>query len=285
MRARERGAEVRWSPPAGELQDLHLQVRVAGEGSPTFLLLHGLAGSHRYFGAAFDVLAADARLVVPDLLGFGGSIHRGGTDYSADAHAAAVHESLEQLGVEPPVYVGAHSVGALVALRLARRWPDGVRGIAAFGPPLYASAEHAREHVGRLGPWVRLFAMDTAWARWICAWMCAHRSTAARLAEWLRPDLPAQIARDGVAHDWDSYSGSLRSLVLGSSGMLDLEHVEVPVELIMGERDRVVDPEVLEGLARARTNVRLERWPGDHDLPLRDPERCVATLRRLAQRA
>ncbi len=285
MPAHEKRVEVRWSPPAGELRDLRLHVRVAGRGSTTFLLLHGLGGSHRYFGAAFDVLAGDARLVVPDLLGFGGSLLRGGGDYGADAHADVLLDSLAQLGVEPPVYVGAHSIGSVVALRLARRWPEGVRGIVAFGPPLYRSAEEAREHIGRLGPWVRLFAMDTVWARWTCTWMCAHRTTAGRVAEWLRPDLPAEIARDGVAHDWESYSGSLRGLVLGSSGRLDLERVEMPVDLIIGERDRVVDAGVLEEIVRSRPCVRLERWPGDHDLPLREPVRCVASLRALARRA
>lgn len=279
MRAREQSA-VRWSPAQGELRDLRLHVRVAGQGRPTFLLLHGLAGSQRYFGAAFDRLAESARLVAPDLLGFGGSIHRG-VDHGPDAHADAVRATLEELGVEGPILVGAHSIGALVALRLARCWPERVRGLVAFGPPLYRTPAQARAQIGRLGPWVRLFATDTVWARAACAWMCRHRGAAARIAQWLRPDLPPEVARDGVAHDWHSYSGSLRQLVIESKGVDDLAQLQIPVRLIAGESDRVVDIELLAELAASRPNVTLERWPGEHDLPLVAPERCVDALRAL----
>lgn len=49
-----------------------LAVRGLGSGSPT-LLLHGLLGSNRYWGGAFDRLADQGLLLVPDLLGFGAS--------------------------------------------------------------------------------------------------------------------------------------------------------------------------------------------------------------------
>jgi pimeloyl-ACP methyl ester carboxylesterase len=259
-----------------------LRVRVLGAGASTFLLLHGLAGSHRYFGASFDTLAAEGRLVVPDLLGFGGSPRPDDGDYGPDAHADAVLAAMVALGVQPPVYVGAHSVGTLVALRLALRHRDWIRGLVAFGPPLYRTSEHARVHLSRLGFLVRLFAMETPWARAVCGWMCRHREAAARIAEWMRPDLPPEIARDGVQHSWLSYSGSLRNLVLGQDATRDLERIRVPVHLVAGDGDSVVELEFLRELVTMHPQVRLEMWPGGHDLPLRDPERCVAALRSLA---
>ena len=47
--------------------ELEITLEQQGEGRPV-LLLHGLAGSQRYFGAAFDALGREGRLVVPDLL-------------------------------------------------------------------------------------------------------------------------------------------------------------------------------------------------------------------------
>ena len=270
-----------WSPPRGELRDVRLHVRVRGDGPRTFVLLHGLTGSNRYFGAAFDTLGVDGRLVVPDLLGFGGSLDRQGGDYGPDAHAEAVMQSLGELQAKPPFYVGAHSVGTPIALRLAARWPDTIRGVVAFGPPLFRTREQARAQISRLGLWVRLFALETVWARMACAWMCHHREAAARIAQWMRPDLPAAIAREGVLHHWSSYMGSLRNLILETPGVGDLEHVRAPVVFVAGEEDRVVDASLLRSLADTRPNVRVERWPGGHDLPLSSPERCVETLRAL----
>jgi pimeloyl-ACP methyl ester carboxylesterase len=256
---------------------------VLGKGSPTVLLLHGLAGSHRYFGAKFDVLGQDGTLVVPDLLGFGKSPHPDDSDYGPDAHAQAVLDALDRIGAQPPIHVGAHSVGTLVALRIALRRPDRIRSIAAFGPPLYETHEQARAHIVRLGLWARFFALETPWARAACAWMCRHRQSAARLAEWLRPDLPREIARDAVDHTWPSYSRSLRNLVLRAHGGGDVSRVHVPVRLIAGTEDAVLDLGFLDELARSHGHVRLERWPGRHDLPLSDPQRCVEVLRASAR--
>jgi pimeloyl-ACP methyl ester carboxylesterase len=282
--AAARGQEdVRWSAPAGELRDAGLRVRVSGRGPRTFLLLHGLAGSQRYFGASFDVLASEGRLVVPDLLGFGGSPRPETSDYGTDAHADAVLDTLEALGTRPPVYVAAHSIGTLVALRLAVRQPELVRAIVAFGPPLYRTPDEALRHLRRMGLWTRLFATDTVWARIACAWMCRHRPLAARLAAWMRPDLPPEIARDAVEHTWVSYSSSFRQLVVQSTGAADLARVQVPVHLVAGEHDAVVAPAFLSELASTLRHVRLDRWPGGHDLPLTAPHRCVEALRAAAR--
>jgi len=50
--------------------------------------------------------------------------------------------------------------------------------------------------------------------------------------------------------------------------------------LIAGEKDEIVDLAFLSELTR-RESIRLEIWRGAHDLPLTDPERCVAAIRRL----
>jgi len=280
------GTAVRgWRPPAGERLDVGLHVRVAGSGPPATLLLHGLAGSQRYFGADFDVLARRGRLIAPDLLGFGGSPRPESSDYGPDAHAAAVIGVLERLEVRAPIGIVAHSVGTLVALRIAQQRPDWIQRIIAFGPPPYRRREEARAHIARLGLWVRLFALETPIAHAMCAWMCRHRDLSARIAVWMRRDLPAEIARDAVQHTWHSYSRSLRNLVLGEWALGDLAELSVPVYLVAGEDDPVVDPALLREIAAAHPHVRLEWWPdAGHDLPLTHAERCVERIEALIRR-
>jgi pimeloyl-ACP methyl ester carboxylesterase len=114
--------------------------------------------------------------------------------------------------------------------------------------------------------------------------MCSHRQTAARLAEWMRPDLPPAIARDAVNHTWPSYSGTLRNLVLGAQESADILRVQVPVQLIAGRQDRVLDLAFLRTLPGAHPHVHLEEWPGGHELPLSRPDACATALRRAVQR-
>ena len=49
-------------------------MRVVGTGEPVVLLLHGVVAAGNSFGAAYDALGEHATVVVPDLLGFGGSM-------------------------------------------------------------------------------------------------------------------------------------------------------------------------------------------------------------------
>lgn len=260
-----------------------LAVRSLGSGTPAFVLLHGLAGSGRYWGEAFDRLADRGRLVVPDLLGFGASPHPD-SDYGPDDHADAVARSLVELGVEGPVVVAGHSLGALVALRLAVRRPELVAAVVVFGPAVFASPEQARQRIRHSGLFNRLFALDTRWASHACRWMCRHRAAAARLAHLLRPDLPPSIASDSVQHTWASYSQTLENVMLSAHGIEWLGQIAAPINIVVGEHDRIGDRALLEQLARRHAHVTVETWPGGHDLPLTHPDECVAAILDAARR-
>lgn len=255
-----------------------LAVRVVGEGPAQVVLVHGFTGSNRYWGAAYDRLAAGGRMMVPDLLGFGASPKPAIDNYHADEHATALADALDRLGVTGPLIFGAHSLGTLVALRVAALRPDLVRGIVAFGPSLFASAAEARDHLRHLGLLERLFALDTKPAAAVCKWVCDHRALAARLATLARPDLPGPIAEDGVRHVWESYEGTLRHVLLSDEHRRWVETAACPIQLVVGDRDLVVDYPFVSHLALNLDHVSLQQLPGGHDLPLTDPQACVAVM-------
>ena len=246
-----------------------LQARVHGTGSPV-LLLHGLAASSRSWGAGYDTLADRHRLVVPDLLGFGRSAGRG-RGHGLEAQADALAETLEAAGaaVEPAV-VAAHSYGSCVALALARRHPRLVRGIVAVSPPLYPDSVRARECMLRaLTALERAMAMDTVWARHVCTSLCMRRPRlAAWLARTLRPELPVEVAVDGVAHTWASYSESLAELLAARARAEWAEELGIRLAVLSGDRDRLPDVDYLRALAERTPLVTLEMAPDADHLPL-----------------
>src|SRR5919202_1092238 len=96
-----------------------LRVFERGEGPP-LLLVHGSGGS----AWNFDELASrlpDRRLIVPDLPGHGGS-----SPLPAAPSLAGFADALAPLLGEPTDVLG-HSLGGVVALRLAERPPALVR--------------------------------------------------------------------------------------------------------------------------------------------------------------
>ncbi|MDR3529761.1 MAG: alpha/beta fold hydrolase [Rhodopila sp.] len=91
----------------------------AGEG-PAVVLLHGLFGAARNFGAVQRALAPRFRVIALDMRNHGDSPHA--PDMRYPTQAADVWETLQSLGIEKAAVVG-HSMGGKTAMALALRWP------------------------------------------------------------------------------------------------------------------------------------------------------------------
>lgn len=88
---------IDWQPGHVSVHHGSLTARVLGSDGTPVVLLHGQAGSGRYWGSAYDALGTCHRVVVPDLLGFGDSPRPDGP-YDADRRADAVLGCLESSG-------------------------------------------------------------------------------------------------------------------------------------------------------------------------------------------
>ena len=97
-----------------------LHATILGEGKPA-VLLHGLLGQARNFGAIQRRLAEHRRIIALDLRNHGTSPHAPGMDYPT--MAADVAETLAALDASPCAVIG-HSMGGKVAMALALTRPD-----------------------------------------------------------------------------------------------------------------------------------------------------------------
>lgn len=117
-----------------------------GNRAPDVLLVHGIGVSSRYFGPLEQALSRDARVVAPDLPGFGRSRVPDEPALTVAEHAEVLAALVEELALDRPVVVG-HSMGAQFATELAVRRPDLVGGLVLLGPV----ADPAAWSVTRLG--------------------------------------------------------------------------------------------------------------------------------------
>ena len=97
-----------------------LSYQVAGAGPP-LILLHGLAGSSRWWQRNITYLAQRFNVYVVDLIGFGGS--RGSHPLIFDEVAGYIVAWMDQLDIRRASIVG-HSKGRLIAADLAANAPD-----------------------------------------------------------------------------------------------------------------------------------------------------------------
>ena len=111
-----------------------------GEGPPV-VILHGLFGQARNFGAVQRRISAARRVIALDLRNHGASPHGAGMSYAA--MAADVVETLGAMGALPCALIG-HSMGGKVAMAVALTRPEAVARLMvadiapAPSPPRFA---------------------------------------------------------------------------------------------------------------------------------------------------
>jgi pimeloyl-ACP methyl ester carboxylesterase len=145
------GGEVRTEATAGT----RLHVSLAGPpGAPVVVLLHGFPETAATWRAVATDLAADHRVVVPDLRGAGCSgFAPPGTDAYAAADLATDLAGLAGVLRLSPATVVGHDLGAMTAVAWARTRPDQVARLvlSGGGVPGYGLAELGPPHLRAFG--------------------------------------------------------------------------------------------------------------------------------------
>lgn len=253
--------------------------RYGPEGPPEVVLLHGLGSSAAFWRPVAEALAWRGHAVlVPDLLGFGGS--RGiGTAFGLDEQADAVARLLTRTGSERVLAVG-HSFGCAVAVVLSRRHPERVGGLMLVAPPAFADADRARCRLARRGWLAREVVRGAPTASVVCNVMCLTRTAIGFVAVRMAPHVPAPVARDSVQHTWPAYREALGALLVDNPIPAAIARPMVPTTVVLGRNDVLAPPgDVLE---EPHGGVRLELWADDHLLPLHSSTRLAELIGGLA---
>ncbi len=104
-----------------------------GRGRP-LILIHGWLGSWRYWVPTMDDLSDRYRTYALDLWGFGDSDRRR-EGYALSEYVALVRRFMDEMGIVSAPLVG-HSLGGIVALRMALESPDRVEQVMGVSVPL-----------------------------------------------------------------------------------------------------------------------------------------------------
>ncbi len=216
-------------------QTLHRPYRLArpldaGQGTPV-VLLHGIGRTGQTWQHVVEALGhLPCRLVAFDLLGFGASPKPDWPEYNVDDHAEAVIASIERLRAKQPAVLVGHSMGCLVAVRVARLRPDLVRHLVLYEMPLYEGLPEKRRYRARLNLYFRLYKR-------ILTFQPSFDTENARLAERLaRRIVGFEVGRE----TWAAFVKSLEHTIMSQTAAEDIKHLSVPMDVIYGTYDMLV---------------------------------------------
>lgn len=260
------------SAASGAWSAAPLPTREWGDPSgPVVVLLHGILGSGDYWHAVAELLPRH-RVVAIDLLGFGRAPRPARAAYDYPEHCRAIVRTLDALGLDGRVTLVGHSMGALIALRLAADHPARVERLVLIGMPVFASAVAARRAIART--LIRRAMLYGPVSRLFCAvWCSALNPISRRIAPLYLRALPRVVASATVDHSWRSYSRSLTEIVERQSVAADVERVACPVVVLYGDED---EDAAVVGTWR-RSGLTVQRLAGSHQLPLEQP-RAIADI-------
>ncbi|MEO8226194.1 MAG: alpha/beta fold hydrolase [Gemmatimonadota bacterium] len=262
-------------------------LRVTSRGSgPVVVLIPGLFGSAYGYRKVTEPLArAGLRTIVIEPLGTGWSSQPAGADYSLTAQADRIGRALDQLNVRGAVVV-AHSVGASMALRLAVRRPELVRGIVSIdGGPAETAATPGLTDATRYASVMKFFVDAGAIRKQVRAGMIKNSGDTSWVTDAAVAAYTAGFARD-VRAGIDALKGmadSHESEPLRPS----LPRIRIPVRLLIGDAPhatRTPDEEIVI-LSAGLHDFAVEHVPrAGQYIQEEQPDAVVATVRRLARR-
>lgn len=275
-------------PQDGEIADIDgTRLHFVDKGSgPAIVLIHGLGGQMRDFARALvDDLAADHRVVLVDRPGSGYSVRPKGGSASLTAQADTIAELIDRLGLDRPTLVG-HSLGGALSLALAIHHPAKV-GRLALICPLTQAQDEVPEPLKALA--IRSDAVRA---------MVAH-TLAVPLGLATRDKvLKGIFAPEPVPEDFATEGGGALGLRPGnfynaSSDLVAVEsdmpalaarygEVKVPVSILYGKGDNLLDPEVHGGRMKDMVGAEVELVEGGHMLPFTQPALTARWIRAAA---
>jgi pimeloyl-ACP methyl ester carboxylesterase len=239
-----------------EIKDVRLRYYVGGAGPPV-LLIHGLAGAAANWAELAPRLAERFRVLVPDLPG-----HAASTGFPAATTLDPFADRLARLvaleAMEAAAVVG-HSMGGVVALRLAVNFPDRVIGLVLTAAAGIRSSTREAERYLAAAAFLR---PSRRYSR--------HRNAIAR-SRFLRnlvfgyfgasdPAAMSNRAVDGFLAGLGVHTdtASARRALVRDDPRIDLERVRCPALLVWGARDnQVTVDDAFEYARRLRAPVRL----------------------------
>jgi len=241
----------------------------------TWILLRGLMREQRHWGSFPAVLAAalpDARIVAPDLPGNG---ERHALD-SATRVADMVEFCRQDLlarGLAPPYRLLALSLGGMVAVEWASKYPQEIASCVLINTSMRPYSPFYRRLRWQNYPALlrQLLLGDQASQEALILRLTSFKygaGNAALVEQWLAYQRQYPVSR----------RNALRQLLSAARFRAPGSKPVMPVLILAGSRDRLVDPGCSQRLARAWQTAHESHPDAGHDLPLDQPHWVAHTV-------
>ena len=245
------------------------------------VFLHGIAASRRFVAPLLEEFKNNPlyETFAFDLLGFGKERKRD-SNFTLAEHLDFITESItRRFGSEQVTLIG-HSMGGILALAWAAKYPEHVQKVILLNVPLGSTEKEVKDGIKKV-------------TRGLTPVLLTHpRLSKAsgifflkiglfRLLSYLPLGNYAQILADYTRNSWKSLYQSFIHVILKTPGVPLVEQVSsrIPILSIIASKDSKICQYPLQG-----ENITLIELSGTHFLPLEDPKGVAKEIKKFLER-
>lgn len=246
-----------------------------------FLLIHGLGGSIEQWSLAFDQLSKTEHVIAVDVPGFGGSKNDLGKRFTIDSAAEQIAEFIEQRDLTNCIVV-SHSIACVVAGKVVALSPIRCRRLILVSGALIRASEIAQRPIRtighpRIGTFVlSIFIIGSISMNERILHALATSPLLRRTILWPVVARPEQIRPSDILKTLPNTGSRAALEILATASNIDfrkiLSEIPMPVDLIYGDRDRLISDEDIDELRKLVDLERVEilkdcgHWPWIEDV-------------------
>lgn len=270
-----------------EIKETRISLSEAGKGE-SVLFLHGNPGSRKDFSSLLDGFNADRyRFFMPDRPGHMSSeeLLNDNSDPWLDSELFA--EFIDRKCEGKAILVG-YSLGCYIACKIALKFPEKVRGIVMLAP--FVTPQNTGEKPSSLPDLARGAITGTLLG--ILLPLLSQTKMQQHLA---RVFAPGKVSDDYLEIWLPRYTRfeSLMAMMTDKNAMLNslaevhdrLPEIKCPIQVLVGDSDKVCSPEKQIELLEKLSAVKIEHLPdAGHALNISNPLDCLKALDTLVSR-
>lgn len=249
-----------------EINPVDLYYEEYGQGIPA-IFLHGFPFDHSIWEPLVPMLRDKARMILPDLRGFGRSPV---TDdiYTMRLQAEDIVRLMDRLEIEKAVLVG-HSMGGYISLAFAQAYPTRLLGLGLVATQAAADTPERRQ------------------SRYKTAEAVAHkgaRVVASNMVNTLTPkrELIEPISELILKASPAGIEGALKGMAERHDLTSELSNITVPAVVLLGSSDQLLPRDRVEMMAQMMPKGWLVEIPNSgHMLMMEDPQAVAGPLTEL----
>lgn len=233
-----------------------LPVQIHGDRGPVIILLHGIAASSGSWANLLPRLSSRYRCITIDLLGFGNSPKPQWGDYTMDDHVWAIRRTIKSLHLREDYILAGHSLGSLLAVHYAKRWPQHLQRLLLLSPPIYAPLDTISSKVAR---------RRTALFLRLYHFLRTHRRMTPANIKRLGLILPLPISVVRHPETWTPFMRTLEHCIEEQTITADLAALHVSTDIFYGTLDQVLVPHNIRATAKETVTIHVIRT-ANHDI-------------------